>query len=453
MDLHIDLAAADGRSLRARLEHALRDALQEGRLPVGTRLPATRTLCRQLGVSRGVVQEAYTQLVAEGYLSARSGAGTIVAAGASGRLAVPSAADAGAPLRYDLGPFRPALAGFPRAAWTRAHGRVLRTLPDERLGYGDPAGTIELRGALAAYLGRVRGVRAEPEQILITAGLRHGLTLAFSALAAQGARRVAVESPGWWGMRETAVAAGLHAVGLPVDEHGLITGGLGRLDLDAVALAPAHQYPTGAVMAPGRRAALIEWAREGERVLIEDDYDAEYRYDRHPVGSLQGLAPDWVIYGGSASKTLAPAIRIGWLAVPPQLLEAVRTRLRTAGAGPPPLDQLALADLIERGELDRHLRRQRTRYRRRRDALLSALSERLPELTVTGAAAGLFLLLHLPGQLDEQAVLTAARAQGIALEGAGAEHPALVLGYANLDDSAAAGAAAALAQGIEAAHP
>ncbi len=188
MDLHIDLAAAGGRSLRARLEHALRDALQEGRLPVGARLPATRTLCRQLGVSRGVVQEAYTQLVAEGYLSARRGAGTIVAATGSSSRERAATADAGAQVRHDMGPFRPALAGFPRAAWARAHGRVLRSLPDERLGYGDSAGAMELRGALAAYLGRVRGVRAEPEQIIITAGLRHGLTLAFGTLADEGAR-------------------------------------------------------------------------------------------------------------------------------------------------------------------------------------------------------------------------------------------------------------------------
>ncbi len=447
MDLHLDLASVPGRSLRARAEHALREAVRSGRLAPGSRLPATRVLAAQLGVSRGVLVDAYAQLAAEGYLSTRRGAGTSVAGAFEDG---PSAQQVTArrTIHFDLNPFRPALDGFPRAAWLAALTRVLRAAPDELLGYPDPAGTMELRRTLAAYLGRVRGVRTEPERIVITSGVRHGADLLWSALAADGARRVALESPGWEGMRETAVDAGLKTLALPVDERGLAVERLEGEELDAVALAPAHQYPTGAVLAPARRLALVAWARGTGTLIVEDDYDAEYRYDRQPVGSLQGLAPEQVVYGGSTSKTLAPAVRLGWLALPPRLVGAVCARQRRRGAVPAPLMQLTLADLIERGELDRHLRRQRRRYARRRDALLEALARALPELTVQGAAAGLYAVLALPAGVREQAVLDAARARGVALEGLGGRPPALVLGYANLPESGVARAVSALAASI-----
>jgi GntR family transcriptional regulator / MocR family aminotransferase len=448
MQLHLDLNGAPGRSLRARTEYALREAVRSGRLTPGTRLPSTRALCAELGVSRGVVVDAYAQLAAEGYLSTRRGAGTTVATIAAESPPSRASAVRAPAIRHDLNPFRPALSGFPRTAWLSAMTRVLRTAPDERLGYPDLAGAPELRAVLAAYLGRVRGVRAEPEQIFISNGLRQGIGLLWSALAAAGARRVAVEHPGWQGMRETARDAGLETVSLPVDEHGLTVERLAQANVDAVALAPAHQYPTGAVLAPARRLALTAWAQSQERLIVEDDYDAEYRYDRQPIGSLQGLAPEHVVYGGTTSKTLAPAIRLGWLVLPRRLLEPIRARQRTCGGMPATLQQLALADLIERGELDRHLRRQRRRYQRQRDALLAELATQLPGLAVRGAAAGLYAVLHLPDGVSEQAALVAARARGIALEGVGGSTPGLVVGYANLTETAIKPAVTALAASI-----
>jgi GntR family transcriptional regulator / MocR family aminotransferase len=450
LDLHLDLAASSSGSLRARLEHALREAVRGGRLAPGTRLPSTRALCAQLGVSRGVVVDAYAQLAAEGYLQARRGAGTTVASAVAPQRPSPASAARAPAIRHDLSPFCPALAGFPRAAWSAALTRVLRSVSDERLGYPDPAGVPELRVTLAAYLGRVRGVRAEPEQIVVTSGLRQGIDLLWSALAAQGARRVAVEDPGWRGIRETADAAGLELLPLTVDHDGITVERLGEEDVDAVAVAPAHQYPTGAVLSPARRAALLAWARDRDGLIVEDDYDAEYRYDRQPIGSLQGLAPEHVVYGGSTSKTLAPAVRLGWMALPERLVAPIAAIQRRRGGMPAPLQQLALADLIERGELDRHLRRQRRRYMRQREELLTALATELPDVTVHGAAAGLYVVLHLPDDLDEHGVLGAARDRGIALEGLGGPTPALVVGYANLSEAAAATAVSALAKSIRA---
>jgi GntR family transcriptional regulator/MocR family aminotransferase len=448
MDLHLDLADVSGATLRARVEHALREAVRSGRLAPGSRLPSTRALCDQLGVSRGVVVDGYAQLAAEGYLQTRRGGGTYVAQTAVSSRPMAAGITPDPSVRYDLNPFRPALNGFPRSAWLSALTRVLRTVPDERLGYPDPGGAPELRATLAAYLGRVRGVRATPEQIVVTGGLRHGVDLLWTVMVDGGARRVAVEQPGWRGMSETASDAGLHTVPLPVDEHGLIVRHLGRARVDAVALAPAHQYPTGAVLSSDRRIELVAWARSQDALIVEDDYDAEYRYDRHPIGSLQGLAPEHVVYGGSTSKTLAPAMRLGWLVLPVPLAEKVAARQRRQGSMPAPLNQLAFADLIERGELDRHLRRERRRYGRRREALLDALARRLPEVRVSGAAAGLYVVIALPEGVSENATLEAARLRGVALEGAGGPVSTLVVGYANLSDAAVARAVDALAASI-----
>ncbi|HEY2768887.1 MAG TPA: PLP-dependent aminotransferase family protein [Solirubrobacteraceae bacterium] len=448
MDLHLDLTRTPGRSLRARVEHALREAIRGGRLAPGTRLPSTRALCTQLGVSRGVVVDAYAQLAAEGYLHTRRGGGTTVAATPTGQRSSQAGAAPIPAVRFDMNPFRPALSGFPRAAWASALARVLRGAPDEHLAYPDPAGAPELRATLAAYLGRVRGVRGGPEQIVVTSGLRHGVDLLWSTLAVGGVRRIAVEDPGWRGVRETATAAGLELVPIPVDDDGLVVEHLERTDVNAVAVAPAHQYPTGAVLSAARRAALVAWAQKRDALIVEDDYDAEYRYDRKPVGSLQGLEPERVVYGGSTSKTLAPAVRLGWLVLPQRLVEPIAVRQRLRGGTPSPLEQLALADLIERGELDRHLRRQRRRYRRQRSALLAALATELPEVTVHGAAAGLYVVLRLPEGIGEQAVLTAAHGRGIALEGLSGSTPGIVVGYANLTDAAIGPAVAALAAAV-----
>ena len=454
MELHLDLAAGAGPSLRARVEHALRDGIRSGVLAPATRLPSTRTLAAQLGVSRGVVVDAYAQLVAEGYLTARHGAGTAVAATEPPRSGRPAHPPAATTVRHDLSPFVPQLSAFPRGAWRAATGRVLRDAPDAHLGLPEGAGLAQLRVALAGYLGRARGVRTSPEQIVVTNGLRQGLGLLWPALAATGARTVGAEQPGWRGVTETAADAGMQVVALPVDEHGLVVE---RLDdhprPDAVVVAPAHQFPTGAVLSPARRTELVAWARRTGALIVEDDYDAEYRYDREPIGALQGLAPGHVVYGGSASKSLAPAVRLGWLALPRDLAPALAALQLRRGGMPAALQQLAFADLVERGELDRHLRRQRRSYRRRRDALLAELRRRLPEVEVRGAAAGLFVVVHLPAGTDEAAVLGAARAIGLSLEGLGvAGEPALVVGYANLAEAAVAGAVEALAASVRSAR-
>ncbi len=486
VELHLDLDGAPGRTLRARAEHALREAVRGGRLAPGARLPATRALAAQLGVSRGVVVEAYAQLAAEGYLDTRRGGGTRVAeqpappptstSGVEGRLTVrdgpsvvprrpgagagPGAGVAEAPVvppapRHDLRPSLPAVDGFPRTAWLAALTRVLRTIPDARLGYGDRQGEPELRAALAASLARTRGVRAGEEQVLITGGLRDALPLLWRLVKARGAKRVGIEEPGWWRIGRSLTEAGLIPVPIPTDGHGLDPARLADLDLDALAVTPAHQFPTGAVLPPERRARLVAWARDRGALILEDDYDAEFRYDRQPVGSLQGLAPDLVAYGGSCSKTLAPALRLGWLVLPSGLVAQLHADDATSPPGTPPtIDQLALADLIERGELDRHLRRQRHRYRKRRDALLEALALQLPGLAVRGAAAGLFAVLALPVDADEHAIAAAALARGVALEPLrAAGRPGLVVGYANLPEAGAAAAVAALAAAIEDAAP
>jgi GntR family transcriptional regulator/MocR family aminotransferase len=459
MDLHLDLTAAPGRSLRARAEHALREAVRSGRLAPGTRLPATRALAVQLGVSRGVVVDAYAQLAAEGYLHTRRGGGTTVAeapldgggrnAPARGRIAPPPSPTEFVP-RYDLRPSLPAVDGFPRAVWLAALTRVLRSVPDARLGYGAIEGEPELRAALAGALARTRGVRAAAGQVVITTGTRHGtLPLLWRLLAARGVRRVGIEHPGWRRLPQTLAMAGLEAVPLRVDDDGLDPAGLGDLRVDAVVVTPAHQFPTGAVLSAERRAALVAWARERRTLLVEDDYDAEFRYDRQPIGSLQGLAPDLVAYCGSASKTLAPALRIAWVVLPSTLAATLDGERGLLGGTPPALDQIALADLYERGEIDRHLRRQRHRYRRRRDALLAALAEHLPQVEVRGAAAGLFAVLLLGDDVDEGAAVAAATERGIALEGLAAPgRRGLVIGYANLPEAAAGPAVRALAEAL-----
>ena len=375
------------------------------------------------------------------------------ALGGSGRA---RAAAAPAPVpRYDFAIGVPDLSAFPRRAWLAAGARGMRELPDTRLGYGDTRGALELREALAAYLGRARGVVADADRVLVTGGTRQALGVVWRALGEHGARRVAIEDPGWAPQRQTALDAGLEAVPVPVDRDGMRVERLAGLDVDAVVLTPAHQFPAGAVLSPPRRAALLQWARDGDAIVVEDDYDAEYRYDRDPVGALQGMAPERVVYAGSASKTLAPAIRLGWLVLPPALTDAVERGQARAGTGAALLDQLALTSFIAGGELDRHLRRTRRRYRHRRDALLAAVESRLAGSEVEGIAAGLHAVVRLPHGSDERATVLAARERGIALDGLAAfRHkqaggPAsLVLGYANLPEAAITRAIAELARAL-----
>src|SRR4051812_25509652 len=426
--------------LRGQLEQQLRDADRSGGLRPGSVLPATRALAAELAVARNVVTDAYAQLVAEGYLVSRQGAPTRVAQVAGARPTETRRAAAEDRWRYDFRPGAPDGALFPRRLWSGALTEALRAVPDARFDYGDPRGTPELRLALARYLGRVRGVAADPEAIVVTSGVAQGVALAGRALQARGVRRLGVEDPSSGPLLEQVASIGLAPVPVSVDEHGVDVGALRASDAEALLVTPAHQFPTGVVLAPERRAAVLAWADERDAFVFEDDYDAEFRYDRAPVGALQGLRPDRVLYAGSVSKTLAPALRLGWLVVPDALRDEVVRQKANDDRATPLLEQLGLALLLERGELDRHLRRTRPIYRRRRDALVAALGRHLPAARPQGAAAGLHLLVPLPPEVDEGAVVAAARARGVALSGL-AEHclrpagPAVVLGYGRITEA------------------
>jgi GntR family transcriptional regulator/MocR family aminotransferase len=431
----------DRGGLRPQLEDQLRDAVRAGRLGPGAALPSSRALARELGVSRGVVVEAYAQLAAEGYLVARQGAPTRVSDAASpGPGATPLAAGERPP-RYDFRTGRPDVSLFPRGAWLASLRRALRDAPDARLDYGDPRGALELRGALARYLGRVRGVACDPERVVVTSGMAQGMAIFARALMAGGVRRMAMEDPSSAPGRGQLASNGLEIVPVPVDEDGLQVERLPGAGLGAVMITPAHQFPLGVVLAPDRRAALLDWTAHTGAVVLEDDYDAEYRYDRQPVGAVQGLAPELVAYAGSTSKTLAPGLRLGWLVAPDRILDAVTAAKESDDLGTPVVEQLALADFLERGQLDRHLRRTRAVYRARRDALVAALGRLLPDCPPAGVAAGLHLVVHLPAGTDEGTVLDAARSRGLGISGI-SEHrvepgpPALLLGYGRLPEPA-----------------
>lgn len=436
--LLLRVSRRDRTPLRVQLERELRRAVQSGRLAPGAALPATRVLAAELGVSRGLVVEAYEQLIAEGYLVARQGDATRVArlTGASSLMAAPPLEPTPV-FRYDFRPGVPDASLFPARAWQRA---LLASLANYRaaLDYPSPQGMLEARTALASYLNRSRATAAKASSIVMCTGFAQAARLVAEALAARGVRRLAVEDPGHAEQCADIRAAGLALVPIAVDADGLRVERLDAAGVDAVLVTPAHQYPTGSVLAPERRLGLLEWARRGDRWVLEDDYDAEYRYDREPVAALHGMAPDRVIYFGSASKMLAPSLRQGWVALPDPLVERVVQAKVSADRGSPVLEQLALAKFLEAGELDRHLRRTRSIYRQRRDRLVEELHRRMPEHPVLGIAAGLHLLLSLPDGLDETAVVRAAEAQGIRVYPASpyrfttAAPPALLLGYGAL---------------------
>jgi GntR family transcriptional regulator/MocR family aminotransferase len=427
--------------LHEQIERELRERIRSGRLAAGARLPSTRALARELGVSRGVVTEAYGQLAAEGYLSIRQGAPVRVAGAvrsASPRAPARSLLESHA---YHFHPGLPDLAGFPRETWLRSLRAALRDSPTATVGYGDPRGVPQLREALADYLGRVRGTDADPEHTLVCTGFMQGLALICRVLRARGVERVALEDPGWHMHRLSVESAGLEVVPVGVDKDGLLVDQLAQTDASAVIVTSAHQFPTGAVLAPERRAALIEWAEE-ERLIVEDDYDSEYRYDRVAVGALQGLAPEQIVYIGSASKRLAPGMRLGWMLLPSWLTWELTAAKTIEDGGSEVVGQLALCDFIARGELDRHVRRMRLRYQRRREALLGALERWLPAASASGADAGLFELVMLPEEIEESLLLRAASERGVGAEGlalhrfAAEGPPGVLLGYGNLAEPA-----------------
>jgi GntR family transcriptional regulator/MocR family aminotransferase len=458
IDLLLSVTRDGSRTLGAQIEDRLRRAIRQGALKAGARVPSTRDLARQLGVSRRVVVDAYAQLAAEGYLDLRQGARPKVS-----RAALPTAGAATGPVttppppRFDFRPRAPDVSSFPRTAWVRSLREAVTHMADADLGYGDPRGVDALRSALADYLGRVRGVVAEPASVIVTSGYSQGQGIVCRVLADRGIERIAFEDPSHPEQRRIAARAGLEIVPVPVDEHGIRVDELARTNVDAVVLTPAHQHPTGAVLSGERRAALLAWLRDRDALAIEDDYDAEYRYDRSAVGALQGLEPDRIVYAGSASKTLAPALRLGWLVVPPRLLDAVTDEKDLADCGTARIDQHAFALFLARGELDRHLRRMRTRYRRRRDLLIQALADHLPDATVRGIAAGLHATVELTSQDDEQAILDEAHRRRLDLTTmrdfwveSGAAPPTLLVGYAQILDHAVPHAVRELAQAVHA---
>ncbi|MCX4761187.1 PLP-dependent aminotransferase family protein [Streptomyces sp. NBC_01275] len=464
VDLHLErleLSGPGGR--RAALIRALREAVRDGRLAAGTRLPPYRSLAADLSVARNTVADAYAELVAEGWLTARQGSGTRVAERAeplrpADRVPVKAPLRARGPL-HDLRQGTPDASAFPRAAWLASYRRALQQAPNEVFGPGDPAGRRELREALTEYLARVRGVRTEPERIVICSGVAHALRLLFGqGLAGGGTSGVlsgplAVEAYGLGFHRELLTAAGVRTRPLPLDEEGACVERLGRER--AVLLTPAHQFPTGGPLHASRRTAVIDWARARGAVVLEDDYDGEFRYDRKPVGAVQGLDPERVIYLGSVSKSLSPALRLGWMVLPERYVGGVLAAKgeREAWASVP--DQLGLADFLVSGAYDRHVRRMRQRYRGRRDRLVGVLAAQAPHIEVTGVAAGLHAVLRLPPGTERSAV-KAAVWHGVALDGlAEFRHPqareadmavgdGLVVGYATPSEHAYGAALEAL---------
>jgi GntR family transcriptional regulator/MocR family aminotransferase len=429
--------------MRAQLEDGLRDAVRAGRLSAHARLPATRALASDLGISRRLVVDAYAQLLAEGYLVARRGAGTFVAGGA-GTAPAPAVEPARRAPSFDFFPGNPDLATFPRRAWLRALRETLREAPDRALGYPDPRGAGELRRALSEHLRRVRGVVADPRSIVVCGGAAQGFALLARTLAGGC---MAVEDPSLPLHRAILTANGASLLALPVDEQGAcvseLAGLAGSEAIAAVLVTPAHQSPTGVGLAPSRRAALLAWAAETGALVIEDDYDAEYRYDRAPLGAMQGLAPDRVVYMGTVSKTLAPALRLGWLVLPPRLLDAVIAQKVLVDHGCPTIEQLALARLFRSAAYDRHLRQARRLYRARRDALVGALARHLPGARVTGLAAGLHAIVRLEHAVDGMELVRAATRHSVGVYPLGYSfmqarpvHDGLVLGYANLAEPA-----------------
>ena len=457
-DVLLSVDRARPATLGRQIEEQLREAIREGTLAMGSPLPSTRVLAEDLAVSRGVIVRAYGMLAAEGYIELRQGAPPCVRRIPVGH--APEEERRQEPkLRFDLRPHVPDISLFPRHAWLSSHRRALLAARDAELGYIETPGIERLRVELASYLGRTRGVVADPDRIVITAGSTHSLSLISRALAQAGVEEIGLENPSHRYWRGVVERAGLRPVGIPVDRHGLVVDGIGATQLGVVMTAPAHQFPTGSALAGPRRTALLEWAVENDGLIIEDEYDAEFRYDRPPMRALQARAPEHTIYLGSTSKTLAPGIRLGWAVMPQHLLQAVTQELSLSVLQISTFEQLALADFLHRGEFDRHLRTMRARYRRRRDVLLEALHAHLPGRHVTGIAAGLHVVLELEPYESAEKICLLAQDRGIAVESLdrhclpGYDGPSgLLIGYGGIAEPAIPHAIAELARVLEAAR-
>jgi GntR family transcriptional regulator / MocR family aminotransferase len=450
--LKLDRSATE--SLSRQIQTQLRDAIRRGLLKAGARLPSTRSLSGDLGVSRPVVLDAYDQLAAEGYLQTRQGARPVVADVAAGAaVTAKEERREDPPIHHDLRPAIPDLTMFPRKTWLKALRRAIHQMPAPAFGYDGRHGTLELRRVLADYLGRVRGVIADTDRIVITSGFAEARALVSLVLRSRGVRRLAVEDPSYsaW---QSVDQAGLRRVPVAVDVEGMLVDQLDALDVQAVFVTPAHQFPTGVVLGKERRRKLADWLRANDTFAFEDDYDAEFRYDQQPVGALQGVAPERVIYAGTVSKTLAPGLRLGWLVVPDALVDALKAEQLRWNEGSPRIDQNALATFIETGDYDRRLRSMRRIYRTRRDVLMRAIREFLPAAEPAGIAAGLHVTLQLPSGIDEAKVCEAAARRGVAIEGirkyrlSGEGPPALLLGYGCASEGSLRAAVRIIAEAI-----
>ena len=438
LDLHLD---RPGGRVRDSVMDAIRDAIRSGRLVPGTRLPSSRALAADLGVARNTVARAYAELIAEGWLTSLHGSSTFVSQRAAEVLrsvAAPPKRQASRRLDHDLRPGHPDLSSFPRAEWSRAVKRALDSAPYEAFGYADPHGRPELRDALAQYLARARGVRARPCNIVVCSGAAEGVSLIAGALADAGVAAVAVEEFGLSSQWASLTRAGLRCPPLTVDSYGADVKALEDMaEVGGVLLTPSHQFPLGVSLHSDRRAAVIDWARRTGGVIIEDDYDGEFRYDRSPVGALHGGDPEHVIYMGTASKSLAPGLRLGWLVLPERLVDAVARQKGETEETSGFVDQLAMAEFIVSGSYDRHIRTMRAQYRRRREQLVAAVARSSPKSTVAGMPAGLHVMLELAGG-DESALSRQRAWRRLGVEGldlyrhpeTGSERDGLVIGYA-----------------------
>jgi GntR family transcriptional regulator/MocR family aminotransferase len=445
-EVMIQLDRSAGDPLSHQLQAALRTAIRSGRVAAGERLPSSRRLATDLGVSRGLVQTTYEQLVAEGYLTAVPGGATRVAPVPQDTPVPTRPPEALASHGIDFAPGRPDLSSFPMRDWLWACGEAARAAATRDIGYGDAAGSPRLRNVLSSYTRRVRATNTNPEDMIVCGGFTQGIALTLNVLRHAGVATVGVEDPGHAEMATHVRRAGLTPVPVPLDAHGVVVDALRDTPATAIILTPAHQTPTGVVLTSARRQELLRWAEYRDGIIIEDDYDSEFRYDRQPVGALQGLAPDRVLLIGSVSKSLGPTMRLGWIIAPPRLAPAIAEDKHHSDRGSPGLDQLALARLMESGRYDAHLRRMRRTYTAKRTALTDALRQHAPHIRLTGLEAGFHAVAALPDGTDEDAVVAAAERRAVHLHGLRryrhaphrADPPGIVFGFGDLNDHAIA---------------